>query len=103
MKMISSPSPAALGVRREPPRSELSAALRACRGAFLGIGLFTAVINLLMLTGSFFMLEVYDRVVPSRSVPTLVGLATLATLLYLSQGMLDLIRGRVLVRIGRSL
>jgi ATP-binding cassette subfamily C protein len=41
---------------------ELSAALAACRGAFLGIGLFSGVINVLMLTGSFYMLEVYDRV-----------------------------------------
>jgi len=74
-----------------------------CREAFLGIGVFTAMINVLMLTGSFFMLEVYDRVLPSRSLPTLVGLAVLATALYGFQGVLDLVRGRVLVRIGRLL
>jgi ATP-binding cassette, subfamily C, bacterial PrsD len=61
------------------------------------------MINVLYLTGSFFMLEVYDRVVPSRSVPTLVGLAILAGVLYTAQGILDLIRGRILVRIGTSL
>jgi ATP-binding cassette subfamily C protein len=59
--------------------------------------------NILMLTGSFFMLEVYDRVLPSRSVPTLVGLVLLAAGLYTAQGLLDLIRGRILVRIGSRL
>jgi ATP-binding cassette subfamily C protein len=86
-----------------PPRSELGDALRACRGAFLGVGAMSCMINLLYLTGSFFMLEVYDRVLPSRSVPTLVGLIILAGGLYVAQGVLDLIRGRILVRIGSSL
>ena len=83
--------------------SELSGALRACRSAFIGIGVMSAMINILYLTGSFFMLEVYDRVVPSRSVPTLVGLVVLAGVLYLAQGVLDTIRSRILVRIGSSL
>jgi PrtD family type I secretion system ABC transporter len=61
------------------------------------------MINLLYLTGSIFMLEVYDRVLPSRSIPTLVGLVILAGGLYIAQGILDLLRGRVLVRIGTSL
>jgi ATP-binding cassette, subfamily C, type I secretion system permease/ATPase len=82
---------------------ELSDALKACRSAFIGIGVMSAMVNILYLTGSFFMLEVYDRVVPSRSVPTLVGLAILAAALYTAQGVLDLIRGRILVRIGTSL
>ena len=61
------------------------------------------MINVLYLTGSFFMLEIYDRVLPSRSIPTLVGLIVLAAGLYIAQGVLDLIRGRILVRIGASL
>lgn len=84
-------------------RTELGDALRACRGAFLGVGLMSCMINILYLTGSFFMLEVYDRVLPSRSVPTLVGLIVLAAGLYIAQGVLDLLRGRILVRIGSSL
>src|SRR3982074_3406945 len=87
------------GVRR----SELGNALRACRSAFLGVGAMSCMINLLYLTGSIFMLEVYDRVLPSRSIPTLVGLIILAGGLYIAQGVLDLIRGRILVRIGTSL
>jgi PrtD family type I secretion system ABC transporter len=90
---------AAPGVRR----SELGDALRACRGAFIGVGVMSCMINLLYLTGSLFMLEVYDRVLPSRSVPTLVGLAILAGGLYLAQGVLDLIRVRILGRIGTAL
>src|SRR6202161_954482 len=87
------------GVRR----SELGDALRACRGAFIGVGAMSCMINLLYLTGSLFMLEVYDRVLPSRSVPTLVGLAILAGGLYLAQGVLDLRRSRILGRIGTAL
>jgi ABC-type protease/lipase transport system fused ATPase/permease subunit len=49
------------------------------------------------------MLEVYDRVLPSRSVPTLIGLVVLAAVLYVAQGVLDLLRGRILGRIGTSL
>src|SRR5499425_3215712 len=83
--------------------SELGKALRACRGAFIGVGLMSCVINLLYLTGSIFMLEVYDRVLPSRSIPTLVGLIILAGGLYIAQGVLDLIRGRILGRVGTAL
>jgi ATP-binding cassette, subfamily C, bacterial PrsD len=90
---------AAPGVRR----SELGEALHACRNAFIGLGVMSCMINLLYLTGSLFMLEVYDRVLPSRSVPTLVGLIILAGGLYIAQGVLDLIRGRILGRIGTSL
>jgi ABC-type protease/lipase transport system fused ATPase/permease subunit len=58
---------------------------------------FSGVINILMLTGSFYMLdEVYDRVLPSRSVPTLIGLSLLAAGLSVFLGLLDLIRARVL-------
>ena len=69
----------------------------------LGIGVFSGVVNLLTLTGTMFMLQVYDRVLPSRSVPTLIGLAVITAGLFLCQGLLEIIRGRMLVRIGTSL
>lgn len=78
--------------------SELGAALASCRGILIGIALFSAISNVLMLTGSFFMLQVYDRVLPSRSVPTLVALTVLVVILFAAQGILDFIRGRLLVR-----
>ena len=91
------------GTRAARGRSELSEALRACRTAFVGTGIISGLINILMLTGSFYMLEVYDRVLPSRSIPTLVGLTILAGVLFIFLAALDLIRGRLLVRIGASL
>jgi len=84
-------------------RSELSAALASCRSAFLAVGLFSGMLNLLMLAGSLYMLEVYDRVLPSRSLPTLVGISILLIILYCGQGFLDFVRARVLVRIGGAL
>src|SRR5712675_1089238 len=86
-----------------PGRSELGEALRSCRNAFIGVGIMSCMINLLYLTGSIFMLEVYDRVIPSRSVATLVGLVVLCGGLYVAQGILDMIRGRILGRIGTAL
>jgi ATP-binding cassette, subfamily C, type I secretion system permease/ATPase len=84
-------------------QSELGVALRGCRNTFIGVGVMSCMINLLYLTGSIFMLEVYDRVLPSRSVPTLIGLIVLAAGLYAAQGGLDLLRGRILGRIGTAL
>lgn len=81
----------------------LRRALSSCRLAFLLVGVVTAVLNVLMLTGSLFMLEVYDRVIPSSSVPTLIGLCVLAASLFAFQGLLDLLRGRVLTRVGWKL
>jgi ABC-type protease/lipase transport system fused ATPase/permease subunit len=85
------------------PKSELRDALGSCVAAFIGIGIFSGLINLLMLTGSLFMLEVYDRVLPSRSVPTLIGLSALAAVLFTFQALLEITRGRLLVRIGNQL
>lgn len=62
--------------------------------------MFSGVINILMLSGSFYMLQVYDRVLSSRSVPTLVGLSLLLLAAYVLQGFLDTIRVRMLARIG---
>jgi ATP-binding cassette subfamily C protein len=90
-------------LRQQPASSELAAALGACRQAFVAIALFSGMSNVLMLSGSLFMLEVYDRVLPSRSMPTLIGLLILVAGLYGAQGVIDMIRSRILVRVGRSL
>jgi ATP-binding cassette, subfamily C, type I secretion system permease/ATPase len=74
--------------------------LARSKDLFLAVGLFSGVINLLALTGSFYMLQVYDRVLPSNSVPTLVGLTVLMALLYIANGLLDFIRVRVMSRVG---
>lgn len=83
-------------------KSEVSvaSAIRTCRSAFLGIFIVSAVINLLMLTGPLFMLQVYDRVLASGSVPTLIVLSGIALGLYLFSGALDILRSRALTRIS---
>jgi PrtD family type I secretion system ABC transporter len=87
----------------DAPRSEIRTFLVSCRRIFWGLAAFSGLSNILMLTGSFFMLQVYDRVLPGRSVPTLIALMALATMLYLFQGALDLVRNRISVRVGRHL
>ena len=74
--------------------------MASCRGAFLGTALISGMSNILTLAGAMFMLEVYDRVLPSRSMPTLVGLLVLVGGLFTALGLLDAIRGRILARIG---
>lgn len=75
-------------------------AIKASRSAFLGIFLVSAVMNILMLTGPLFMLQVYDRVLASGSIPTLVVLSLIALGLYLFSGVLDILRSRALTRIS---
>jgi ATP-binding cassette subfamily C protein len=86
--------------RPAPPRNRIAGVLGSCRAAFVGIGLVSGVINLLTLTGALFMMQVYDRVLGSQSVPTLVALSLIAVAAYLFQGWLDILRARVLALIG---
>ena len=80
--------------------SEIRTALRESRRLFLSIALFSAFVNLLMLTGPLFMLQVYDRVLTSRSEATLVALIMIVAFLFLMMGLLDHFRARVLARAG---
>ncbi len=63
-----------------------------------GIAVFSGVINLLMLSGSLYMLQVYDRVIPSRNLATLFGLSLIVLLAYLMQGYFEALRARMLCR-----
>jgi ATP-binding cassette subfamily C protein len=81
-------------------RLELATARAESRGLYWFVAIFSACVNMLMLTGPLFMLQVYDRVLGSRSEATLVALAALVAFLYLMMGILDFVRGRVLSRIG---
>jgi PrtD family type I secretion system ABC transporter len=67
------------------------------------LALISCVVNVLALTGSFYMLQIYDRVLSSRSIPTLIALSVLAIALYLFQGGLEIVRSQVLVRIAGRL
>ena len=81
-------------------RAEIRAALGESRRLFVSIGVFSAFVNLLMLTGPLFMLQVYDRVLTSRSEATLVALIAIVAFLFLMMGLLDHARARVLARVG---
>ena len=82
---------------------EIGAALAESRRLFVSVGLFSVFVNLLMLTGPLFMLQVYDRVLASRSEATLVTLIGIIAFLFLMMGILDHARGRVLARAGARL
>jgi PrtD family type I secretion system ABC transporter len=72
-----------------PQDKELRDALRASRGVFWHAGGFSLFVNLLMLTGPLYMLQVYDRVLASQSIPTLVALTLLVLVLYGTLGILE--------------
>jgi PrtD family type I secretion system ABC transporter len=72
--------------------------LRDCRRAFWSVAVFSAVVNILMLAGPLYMLQVYDRVLASRSVPTLIALTGLLVGALGFQAVLDVIRSRIVVR-----
>jgi ATP-binding cassette, subfamily C, bacterial PrsD len=76
----------------------VSRGLRESARRMAGIALFSGVINLLMLSGSLYMLQVYDRVIPSRNIATLFGLSVIVLLAYLTQGYFDALRARMLCR-----
>ncbi|MGL3609186.1 type I secretion system permease/ATPase [Rhizobium sp. G187] len=86
----------------QPSQVFLVAVLSSLKRAFLGVGITSCVINILALTGSFFMLQVYDRVIPGHSLPTLIGLGIIAATLFVFQGLLELIRTMLLVRVGTA-
>lgn len=81
-------------------QAELREVLARCRWHFISAAVFSVFVNLLMLAGPLFMLQVYDRVLTSRSEATLVALLLLVTGLFAMMGVLDYIRGRVLTRAG---
>lgn len=86
--------------RRPRLQSALADAWARCWPPLVWVGLFSAAINLLALSGSLYMIQLYDRVLPSRSIPTLVGLTIVLLLLYAASGVFDLLRTRLLSRIG---
>ena len=84
----------------KPGIEEMRAALAQSRSSFISIGVFSFFVNLLVFTGPLFMMQVYDRVLGSGSEATLVTLCVLMVALYLIQGVLDHVRGRIAARIG---
>jgi ATP-binding cassette subfamily C protein EexD len=87
----------------EKKRTDLEAVLHNCRSSFFNVGLFSMFINLLMLVPAFYMLQVYDRVVTSGSVSTLVMLTLVMLLLMITMGGLEWVRSRIMVRVSTKI
>ncbi len=85
---------------RTKGEAELIEARSESRHLYWMVGIFSFFVNLLMLTGPLYMLNVYDRVLSSRSFETLLALSVLVAFLYGMMGILDFVRGRVMGRVG---
>ncbi|MGK4343698.1 type I secretion system permease/ATPase [Ectopseudomonas oleovorans] len=83
--------------------NSLKAALKACKGSFISVGVFSFFVNALMLVPSFYMLQVYGRVVTSGSISTLVMLTIIMAVLMMTMGSLEWARSRVMVRVSTKL
>ncbi len=86
--------------QRNTGREELIAARRKSRPYYWFVGIFSVFVNVLMLTGPLYMMQVYDRVLGSRSEATLIALSVLVVFLYGMMGILDYVRGRVMGRVA---
>ena len=93
---LKAPSPSSAPEVDDP----VTIGLRESARRMIGIAMFSGVINLLMLSGSLYMLQVYDRVIPSRNVATLLGLSLMVLLAYVLQGYFDALRSRMLCRVA---
>ncbi|MEO1220240.1 MAG: type I secretion system permease/ATPase [Pseudomonadota bacterium] len=83
--------------------SELTDTLRQSKSAFISVAWMSAIINVLFLGGPLYMLLIYDSVMPSGSTPTLFGLLALVVVVYLFQGIFDLLRSRILGEVAAGL
>ena len=86
-----------------PKANEMLAALTAYKRAFFNIGLFSAVINLLMLAPALYMLQVYDRVLASGNQMTLLMLTLMILGLFGLMGALEWVRSQVVIRLGTQM
>ncbi len=84
----------------DSPKNEIAEALSHSKGAFKTVGVFSAIINLLMLVPALYMLQVYDRVLTSRNETTLLMLTLIVLVAYLLMSGLEFIRSFVLIRVG---
>ena len=88
---------------RNEHENSLQAALKACRSSFISVGVFSFFVNALMLVPTFYMLQVYGRVVTSGSLSTLAMLTIIMTILVVTMGSLEWIRSRIMVRVSTKL
>ena len=85
------------------PKNEISEALVAYKSTFRTIGIFSAIINLLMLGPTLYMLQVYDRVLASRNEMTLYMVSLMLIFAILFMGALEFVRSYIVIRVGAKL
>jgi ATP-binding cassette, subfamily C, bacterial exporter for protease/lipase len=85
------------------PKNEITVALRQFKGAFRTVGIFSAIINMMLLVPSLYMLQVYDRVLASRNETTLLMLTLMVLGAYVFMSALEFVRSFVLIRVGAQL
>ncbi|WP_172116128.1 type I secretion system permease/ATPase [Halomonas hibernica] len=88
---------------KQQEATDLQRALKACKGSFISVGFFSMFVNLLMLVPPMYMLQVYDRVLTTQSFDTLLMLTVVVVFLFMIMGGLELVRSRILVRVGNRL
>src|SRR6201988_3685742 len=89
------------GLMSSPPADDpVAVQLHESARRMLGIAVFSGVVNVLMLSGSLYMLQVYDRVIPSGTIATLLGLSLMVLLAYLIQGYFEALRTRMLAPVA---
>lgn len=84
-------------------QSDLEQALRLCKGAFIYAAWFSMVINILMISPSIYMLQIYDRVVATGNQSTLAMLTLIIFVLFATMGLLEWVRSQILVRVSARL
>ncbi|MGY4877696.1 type I secretion system permease/ATPase [Vreelandella aquamarina] len=88
---------------KQQEATDLQRALKACKGSFVSVGFFSMFVNMLMLVPPMYMLQVYDRVLTTQSVDTLLMLTLVVVFFFAVMGGLELVRSRMLVRVGNRL
>lgn len=90
-------------MKQKPEKTELQQALFNIKKGFISVGIFSLFINILMLVPPLYMLQLYDRVLTSRSEDTLIMLTLIVVILFITMGLLEFIRSRILIRIGNRM
>lgn len=89
--------------KQKNKNSELKEAILASKKSFIIVGFFSLFINLLMLVPPLYMLQLYDRVLTSRSEDTLIMLTLIVVVLFITMALLEIVRSKILVRVGNKL
>jgi ATP-binding cassette subfamily C protein EexD len=89
--------------KKDNTKSELKEAILASKKSFLIVGFFSMFINILMLVPPLYMLQLYDRVLTSRSEDTLIMLTSIVVVLFITMALLEIVRSKILVRVGNKL